>query len=500
MTSELNHAAQGELPVLPERIPESELPRSGFVAWLGRALAIVLVVGGVVALIVTNSMDMLPTGWLIGLIAGSVLLTLAVGLGLWFTKAPPKWARFVTLSLVAIVGIAGEAVTIKAAMDLDQFFERTAPALPTKDYSVIALSEHDASLESLNRKAIGELVNDPNKEAIEERLQAEFKNTFANCSDPTQLATELIAGRFDAAVLDSNLYAAYEEGDPEFFESTQVIYTFDIETAMAVPEPAPTIEPGRAFVVFISGIDTAGPISRVSRSDVNILMAVNPTTGRILLVNTPRDYYVQLHGKTGTKDKLTHAGIYGVQMSIDTLQDLYEVPIDYYARVNFSSLVKMVDLVGGIDLYNAETFKSIHEGGMVFQEGDLHLNGRAALAFSRERYAFASGDRQRGKNQQLVIAALIAKASQRENLLRYNDLLEAISDALEMTVPQDQVTNLVKQTLQGGTSWQVESVSVDGKGASEPTYSMGSMRLYVMVPDQATVDAARAKLEETLAG
>jgi LCP family protein required for cell wall assembly len=250
-------------------------------------------------------------------------------------------------------------------------------------------------------------------------------------------------------------------------------------------------------VVYISGIDTAGSIAKVSRSDVNILMVVNPDQGKVLLVNTPRDYYVQLHDTTGTKDKLTHAGIYGVQKSIDTLQDLYRINIDYYVRVNFSSLVKIVDTLGGVDVNVDEAFTSLH-GKFAFTEGMNHMNGEQALGFSRERYAFGAGDRTRGQNQQKVITALIGKASERSNLVRYNELLDALEGAVEMNVPMEQITSVVRQRLEDNKSWTVESVSVDGRGDMLPTYSMGAQRLYVMIPDEATLDSARQAIAETM--
>jgi LCP family protein required for cell wall assembly len=465
---------------------------------MGRALALGLVAGGIIAVAVIARLGMLPTTWLALIAAGALLIAAAVGLGLWLTKAPPHWIRFGALALTAVIGITAEAAVLKGFLKYNAFYNATAPALPTENYSVIAPNAHPDNPESLTREVIGELIGDPNKDTVEAHLADKFKTTFATCSDPTDLASQLTAGRFDAAVLDSDLYAAYEEGDPEFFESTQVIYTFDVQTAMSAPSAASTARAGDSFIVYISGIDTGGPISRVSRSDVNILMAVNPDTGKVLLVNTPRDYYVQLHGTEGsTKDKLTHAGNFGVQMSIDTLQDLYGIEIDYYARVNFSSLIEMVDLVGGIDVDSPVAFRA---GGVEIQEGINHLDGVEALAFARERHAFSAGDRMRGMNQQRVIAALIAKASERSNLLRYNELLTALADAMEMNVPQQQIANLVKQRLQDSQAWQVESISVDGAGDMLPTYSMGSMKLYVMVPDQATIDAAKTKIKATLGG
>jgi LCP family protein required for cell wall assembly len=464
-------------------------------------LALLTAVGGIVALILAWRMNALPGSWFVGFALAAVVMIAAVGTGLWLTKAPPHWLRFTALVVVALIGIAAEAATIKITTDVNQFFSQTEPILPTQDYAVVALPQHDPKADSLTGETIGLLDSEPNKAAVEEHLSSKFDAEFSSCADPTALRTELENGRIAAAVLDSNLYEAYLEADPEFYTSLQVIYTFDIQ-AGSIAKPVPPraeLPPGQPFIVYISGIDTSGPVSRVSRSDVNMLMVVNPDTAKVLLVNTPRDYYVQLHGTTGTKDKLTHAGIYGVQMSIDTLQDLYGINIDYYARVNFSSLIKMVDLVGGIDVDSPQAFTSYH-GKFDFVQGMNHMNGEQALGFARERYAFTSGDRMRGKNQQLVIEGLIDKASDRSNLLRYSELLDALADAMEMNVPQDQVTNLVKQRLADGKSWDVQSVSVDGAGSSQPTYSMGAMKLYVMIPDQATIDAAKAQIDQTLSG
>ncbi|MDR2373826.1 MAG: LCP family protein [Bifidobacteriaceae bacterium] len=441
----------------------------------------------------------LPLPWLLGIGFAAVLVTGGVGVALWRTRVPPSWFRFSALSLVALIGIAGSALGVKVVGDVQGFVDRASPQTPKSEYAVIALQSHPAGESSLRGENLGELSSDPNRQAVESKLETLFEVEFTPCADPTELASSLTAAAFDAAVLDSSFLSLYEESDPEFFASIQILYTFDIDTPSVAAPSQPPAKPGQSFVVYISGIDTAGAINKVSRSDVNILMAINPDTGKVLLVNTPRDYYVQLHGTEGqTKDKLTHAGIYGVQKSIDTLQDLYDIKIDFYTRVNFSSLVKIVDTLGGIDVNVEQAFTSLH-GNFTFTPGMTHMNGEEALGFSRERYSFAAGDRVRGQNQQKVIAALIAKASERSNLLRYDKLLAALEGAVEMNIPLEQISDLVKLRLADGKSWQVESISVDGQGASLPTYSMGAQKLYVMIPDQSTIDTAHQKLTALLA-
>jgi LCP family protein required for cell wall assembly len=252
--------------------------------------------------------------------------------------------------------------------------------------------------------------------------------------------------------------------------------------------PADTTKP---FVVYISGIDTYGAISTIARSDVNILAFVNPITHKILLVNTPRDYYVQLHGTTGTKDKLTHAGTFGIDMSIKTMEDLYSVKIDYYLRVNFSSLTSIIDSIGGIEINSAYAFRM---GQYWFDVGLNQLNGAQALAFSRERYSFEEGDRTRGQNQQRVIEAIIAKINNPINLLHYQQILTSLGDTVQTNMSSDAISNLINMQLNDMHKWETTSISVTGAGSTNVTYSMGNIPLYVMVPDMASVEFAKTKI------
>jgi LCP family protein required for cell wall assembly len=251
----------------------------------------------------------------------------------------------------------------------------------------------------------------------------------------------------------------------------------------------------KPYVIYISGIDTYGDIATNSRSDVNILAVVNPANKKVLLVTTPRDYYVQLNGTTGTKDKLTHAGIYGVEKSKATLEDLYTTKVDYTVRINFSSLLKLIDAVGGITVTSDQAFSA---GGYNFVAGPNNLDAKQALAFARERYSFSEGDRQRGKNQQRVIEALIAKLSQPQTALKIPAILNATSGTFQTNASRSEINAIIKQQLASTGSWTTESISVDGTGTSAPTYSMGSQLLYVMIPNYATVEAAKAQINSYL--
>ena len=253
----------------------------------------------------------------------------------------------------------------------------------------------------------------------------------------------------------------------------------------------------RVFTMYISGIDNRGGLIAKSRSDVNILATVNVDTRQVLLVNTPRDYYVPLPISNGQSDKLTHAGIYGVDVSMGTLEMLYGVEIDYYFRVNFSGFEKIIDALGGITVTSPIAFTS-REGDYYFSEGQNTINGAQALSFARERYAFKDGDRQRGENQMAVIKAVIDKALSPAILSGYADLMASVSGNFETSMPYDVIAELVRDQLDNGGSWNIVTASVTGPDAYQSTYSAGPA--YVMIPDQSTVDAAIAKINQVKNG
>lgn len=251
-----------------------------------------------------------------------------------------------------------------------------------------------------------------------------------------------------------------------------------------------------AFVVYISGIDTYGNVNRKCRSDVNILMAVNTKTKRILMVNTPRDYYVPLSVSNGVRDKLTHAGNFGVNCSKDTLGMLYGVEAEYYVRMNFTGFIDIINAMGGVDVYSEYAFSA---GGKAFNKGmNYGLNGFQALAFARERKSLAAGDNQRGKNQMELIKGMINKLATPGTLTNYNAIMDAIAGSFQTNFTSDEIYSLIHMQLDDMASWTVESYSVTGYGKSDKTYSMPSVNSYVMEPNMDTVYKAREMIKEVL--
>ena len=258
------------------------------------------------------------------------------------------------------------------------------------------------------------------------------------------------------------------------------------------------------FVVYLSGVDTRGELTEKARSDVNILAAVNPVTKQVVLINTPRDYYVDLAG-TNSKDKLTHAGLYGVQTSMDTLGNLYGVDVQHYIRINFAGFINIVDALGGVDVYSDQAFTSVGSPGYydptTFAEGWNHLDGKAALAFARERHAFKTGDVQRGINQMKVIDAMLNKIKSPALLMGFSKIMDSAADCFVTSLSQNQISALVRMQLSDFAEWNIESYTVTGSsGSSTKCYSAKGQKLYVMKPDENSVAKAKEMIAAVLGG
>ena len=250
------------------------------------------------------------------------------------------------------------------------------------------------------------------------------------------------------------------------------------------------------FTIYVSGNDSYGEVTlEEGRSDVNILLTVNPNTRQILMTTTPRDYYVELPFGEGCWDKLTHAGNYGIDCSMQTLERLYDVEIDYYLRVNFSGFESIVDALGGVEVYSDYAFTSLHSG-YYFDVGYNSVDGAEALAFVRERYAFEEGDVQRGKNQMAMIRAIMDKATSPAVISGYLSLMDSVSDSFITNMPKGSISDLVKMQLNEGGSWNIVSNSVNGYVSEAYTYSDSSRLLSVMMQDEASVQHASELIEK----
>lgn len=330
-------------------------------------------------------------------------------------------------------------------------------------------------------------------------------------SSMTALADALYDDEVDAILINQGYVDLLTEKDgyTDFRDQTRVLYTYTTthEVDPIVPNTSITKEP---FVVYCSGIDArVDDISTKSRSDVNILAVVNPTTKQILLVNTPRDYYLPL-ARNGEMDKLTHAGLYGIDESMKVLGNLYGVQADYYVRVNFAGLVKIVDALGGVDIESDANFSCVPmetpdgNGDYTYQKyyftkGINHVNGSQALAFARERKAFADGDNRRGQHQMTVIKAIVNKACSSAVLTKYQELLKAASDAFITNMPYADISSLVQMQLGDMADWNITTYAVSGEGSTEYCYALGD-KAWVMIKDSSKVNTAKNMIQQVING
>ena len=336
------------------------------------------------------------------------------------------------------------------------------------------------------------------KKAAKEQAEAEVEFE-SDLSAVTKLPLE---DKTALILLGESFYESVTEDDKDFKENTKVVGTISVEVKVEGNKGNSNLT-DHAFVFYISGIDTrSGTMPYTSLSDVNIAVVVNPTTHKVLLVSIPRDYYVQLHGTTGLHDKLTHAGsLGGVQLSMATIQDLLDIEFEKYIRVNFQFLKGLVDAVGGITV-NSDvdySFTTWNNRSCVINPGLNSLNGDCALAFARERYAYATGDRHRGENQEQVIEKVLEKLTSSTTLItKYSDILTALDGTFETSFTSDDISGLVRYQLDSMPSWKVESQNLDGTTGMTYTYSYPSQPLSVMYEDAESIAAAKKKITEVL--
>lgn len=298
------------------------------------------------------------------------------------------------------------------------------------------------------------------------------------------LVNALYDKQIDAMIINESYRSTIEESYETFTDDTRVIYSKTYQTK--VDDTVNKDVTQDTFSVFISGIDTYGSISTKSRSDVNMIVTVNPQTKNILLTSIPRDYYIPFEVLNGSRDKLTHSGLYGVNETKNNVANYFGIDIDYYVRVNFTSVVDIVDAIGGINVDNPRAFND-------FEAGNIHLNGEQALAFSRERYAFKEGDRERGRNQMRVITGIIQKVMSPSIITNYMSLLDSLHSSFQTNLTDEQIISLIRMQINDMSSWNIESISVDGTGDYLYSPIYGS-ELYMMLPDDTTVTTAKEKI------
>lgn len=460
-----------------------------------KLLAFIYVVITIIFYISVIKLDLLPGMYVTIFTVAEIIFTFAIVMGLVKVHKKPTMNIICLIIILLLSGIYLYVTnyTLATSDFLSNVFRDVTE---TEEYYIVVRkdSDYEAIEDIENEEVYLFQVVDDVKEEIDSKVTVNYKTE----DSLTDLGNNLINEDINIIFISSVQYDILDEEIEDFKDDTKIIYTAKHELEKRDADTSNskyTIDNG-VFNVYISGIDTSGSISNVSRSDANIIATINTNTHEVLLTSIPRDYYVTLHSY-GAKDKLTHSGIYGINETIATVEDLLDVDINYYVRVNFTTVIKLVDTLGGVDINSEYDFTTTE--GYHFNKGYNHVNGEQALAFSRERQAFASGDNQRVRNQQLVIEAIIKKVLNSNTILtKYTSILNSLEGSFQTNIKQEEISGLVKDQISNMSSWTIKSNSLKGTGANSPTYSMGSQLLYVMVPDSTSVTNAKQEIEEVM--
>ena len=448
----------------------------------------------VIFIVVLGMSQMLPTKYLFLGAVAAILVVVACAL---FTRSTKNKFQFTFGTIIAVlmtVVFAAGSFYLQSTMNVLNgfsdvqvietpvgiFVRSDDPAVTVedaKDYTFGVLSNMDVentekTLEELNTQ-LGQYVSTQSYEGI------------------TQLADALLLTEVDAIILNTAYLDLYEdlEGYTEFEFQIRELDTIVIKEEVKVEKQNKNKkdEDPHVFSVYIGGSDSRGSINQQARNDVNIVATVNTETKQVLLVTTPRDYYVPLSISGGSRDKLTHAGIYGIEVSRDSVGMIYDTEIDYYFRINFSGVERVVNALGGITVYNDYDFSTY--SGQYYPAGEITLTGENVMAFARDR-KMSGGEEARGKRQMKVIEGCINKAMSPEILTKYTQLLDSVSDCIVMNVPSSEISGIVRQQLENGGDWNITRYAVTGWGDSQQPWSM-SQYAYVMWPDEDTVQKAK---------
>ena len=393
----------------------------------------------------------------------------------------------VVFSLISLVGVFG----FKQMIDITNRMNQTA-AFSEVEMSIVV--PKDSDIKDVNQLTTVQAPTKVDKNNVDTLMSALKKDKKVDVkvddvASYQEAYDNLKSGKSKAMVLSGSYASLLESVDSNYASHLKTIYTYKIKTKNN--NSAKQVD-SKVFNIYISGIDTYGSISTVSRSDVNIIMTVNMNTHKILLTTTPRDAYVKIPGGGADQyDKLTHAGIYGVETSEKTLENLYGIKIDYYARINFTSFLKLIDQLGGVTVHNDQAFTSLH-GKFDFPVGDIQMNSEQALGFVRERYSLDGGDNDRGKNQEKVISAIVNKLASLNTVSNFTSIVNNLQDSVQTNMSLDTINALANTQLDSGSKFTVTSQAVTGTGSTGQltSYAMPNSSLYMMKLDDSSVESA----------
>ena len=457
-------------------------------------LSIFLLIVSVLILVLVYFINVLPIDYFIVLLVLVLLIDLVV-IKLLLCKGIIRNVIGVLLSIILIIfmvfGITYELNTIDFLKQLG------FNTYKEENFNILVLNDSEYnSLKDLDSKIIGHLDNNYHVglDKTIKKIEKEINFDSNILVDINELVDSLINKEVDAIILEDAQISMLKEDNNDLFNNIRILSTFNIDTEIKNEKRNIDVI-NDSYNILITGVDTYGNITKVSRSDVNMVISINPKDNKILLTSIPRDYYVYL-SNFSSYDKLTHTGIYGIETSIKAVEDLLDIDINYYIKVNFTTLIDIVDLLGGIEVDSKYEFTSID--GYHYNKGINYLNGEEALSFARERKAFSEGDRIRIENQQLVLKAIINKLLSSKIITNYNNLLNSLNNKFLTNMKDEELTKLIKWQIDGMYNWDILNISLNGTDSYQYTYSYQKQLLYVMLPDEESVNNAKEKINSIM--
>lgn len=501
-------------------------------------LFLLMLAGEALTVATVLRLDMLPQLYLGAMIAALALFSLLIGFLLFVKGKRSGKGRRVAGCVLMLLLLCGCAVITTVATDVMNTLQATneeLPEVPTREVYVLADNKAESLAQTgdytygfvkdFEESCVAQVLSEVQDQTGKTVATAGYTNLFT-------MVNALLNDQIDAIILNGGYVSILEETEEfaGFSDQTKILAQVEVEepeeellpvpgvVEEEIPEEeeivTPTTEPVeidleggledlsnlKPFVVYVSGSDTYGSkIVKTGRSDVNILAVINPMTKQVLLLNTPRDYYVQNTAGGGARDKLTHCGIYGMKCSMNTLARLYDTDIEYYVRINFDGFKKLIDAMGGVRVYSEYAFTAITRTEI--KEGWNDLTGQQALDFARERYTLKGGDNERGRHQMVVIKALIQKATSGTTIItNYSDIMASVDGMFQMNIPMELITDMMKMQLSDMAQWNVVTYAATGNGASAECYSMPGMKLSVIKPSQSSVNKAIRLVDMVFAG
>lgn len=468
-----------------------------------RNFLILQAITSIVLMIMVVRLGLVPMKYLI--IVGLVLVALESGMYVWLQPYKHRHhhdkkgkTRYLVGKIVSFVlsllMVVGSFAVSKGNKSINEIFGDNNEEIT---YSVIVLKNSSyKKLSDLNGRSIGiqPNVDTTNQNYVLKEIAKKATLSSTEYLNYQAVAEGLVSHSVECILLNEAYRTALAEYDSNFSKDTKVIWKYTL-TQNVKPQTKSTNAAG-TFIVYISGIDAYGTASTVSRSDVNMIVTVNTNTHNILMTSIPRDYYVPL-ANSGKEDKLTHSGLFGVENTVKTVENFMDIDIDYYARLNFTTLTELVDAIGGIDVYSDKDIKLLH--GRELHEGVNHMDGATALAFARERYGYESGDYHRVQNQQDVLTAIIKKMLSPTLLTNYTKILNAAGDSFTTNMPADKMKELANEQLNTNASWNFSSRIMQGTGKMMTGgYMMPNTKLYYTIPNEDSVKQNKQYIKDVL--